>query len=341
MSDPDSPIDDAVELPPPAAPLPPPPRRASMIGPVIGGIIAAMLGYGLAQFVPHGWPIADTTALQSQLAAQADALAAFKTKLAELPQPDTTLSARVTALEQAKPADTSALDQRIAALETQLTAMAAQPADGSAASAAALAQLQADVTALKTSGPSSAAMDAKLADADAKLAAVTDAAQATVKATAANAAIGQIAAALDSGAPFTAAVDSLAAANLPAVLTDHAKTGLPSLQALTASFPDAARVALDASLRANMGDSWTARASAFLRNQTGARSLTPREGTDPDAVLSRAEAALNTGDLATTLAELATLPPEGQAAMADWLARCTLRQQAIIAVQALSTTTGG
>jgi hypothetical protein len=60
---------------------------------------------------------------------------------------------------------------------------------------------------------------------------------------------------------------------------------------------------------------------AFLRVQTGARSLQPREGTDPDAVLSRAEAAVKGGDVAASLTELAGLPAQGQAAMADWSAR--------------------
>ena len=90
-----------------------------------------------------------------------------------------------------------------------------------------------------------------------------------------------------------------------------------------------------------MGESWTSRVSAFLRNQTGARSLTPREGNDPDAVLSRAEAALGAGDLATVLKELAALPPEGQTAMAAWQARCVTRQAAISAVQSLSASVGG
>ncbi|MBV5276525.1 hypothetical protein JZU56_01410, partial [bacterium] len=66
----------------------------------------------------------------------------------------------------------------------------------------------------------------------------------------------------------------------------------PSAQALQASFPDSARTALEAALRANMGESWSERVGNFLRTQVGVRSLTPRDGPDPDAILSRAEAAL-------------------------------------------------
>ncbi|NCM97487.1 MAG: hypothetical protein GW948_09390, partial [Rhodobacterales bacterium] len=109
----------------------------------------------------------------------------------------------------------------------------------------------------------------------------------------------------------------------------------PTLAALQAAFPEAARAALDAALRADMGTSLTQRMTAFLRTQTGARSLTPREGTDPDAVLSRAEAALLGGDLAGAQAEIGALPPEAQAAMADWQALAERRLAATDALAAL------
>ncbi len=324
-------------------------RRASPVGPVIGGVLAAALGFGLVQFVPNGWPIADTSALETKLAAQADQTNALAAKVAEFPKAtptDQTLADRVTALESATAPDLSAFDQRITVLEQRLTAIEALPADGSGASTAALAQLQSDVAALKSGGlggdvvqQAASAIDAKLAEADAKIAAIKTEAEATAKAAAARAAVQQIAAALDSGAPFVAATAVLP--DLPSVLSDGAKTGLPTLQSLRASFPAAARAALEASLRTNMGESWTDRVSAFLRNQTGARSLTPHEGNDPDAVLSRVEAALNAGDLVTVLKELTALPPAGLTAMAEWQALCNQRQEAVSAVQSLSAAIGG
>ena len=100
-------------------------------------------------------------------------------------------------------------------------------------------------------------------------------------------------------------------------------------------FPDAARAALEASLEANMGATWSERVKNFLRAQTGARALTPQEGDDPDAVLSRAEAALAAGDVEGALAELDALPAEGKAAMTDWLAQANLRLQAEAALAPL------
>ena len=140
-------------------------------------------------------------------------------------------------------------------------------------------------------------------------------------------------AALDTGAPYASATSM---ADLPPVLADHAETGLPSLTALKASFPDAARLALEAALRADMGGTWAERVTNFLRNQTGARSLTPREGNDPDAILSRAEAALNAADLPRALTEIQSLPPEAQTALQDWTTNAALRQSALEAMTALA-----
>ena len=90
-----------------------------------------------------------------------------------------------------------------------------------------------------------------------------------------------------------------------------------------------------------MGEGWTDRLSAFLRSQSGARSLTPREGTDPDAVLSRAEAALRDGQIKAALAELAGLPPAGTEAMAPWIADATRRLGAEQAIADLSVALNG
>ena len=68
-----------------------------------------------------------------------------------------------------------------------------------------------------------------------------------------------------------------------------------------------------------------AASGAFLRTQMQARSLTPQEGSTPDAVLSRAEAALGGGDVAATLAELDALPAEGRAAMQGWIDEARIR----------------
>lgn len=319
-----------------------PQKSRSVLWPILGGVVAAAAGFGLAQVVPNGWPVQDTTSLSSQLAAEVNEVKTLKAQIVELGQRIETVSAladRVSKLETAPPAAQGG--DQVAALEARIATLEARPS-GTTGDPAALTQLRAEVEALKANGAGivspevQAALDAKVKDTEAKLAAIEAAAQSNAEAVTARAALSQIAAALDSGAPYTAALADLKGATLPAVLTDNASAGLPTLQGLQADFPAAARAALEAALRAHMGQTWSERVATFLRAQTGARALAPREGDDPDAVLSRAEAATAKGDLATALKELSALPPEGQAAMADWQARAQLRLDAAAALQSLN-----
>ena len=322
-----------------------PKPRVSVVPLVLGGVVAAALGFGLAQVVPQGWPLGDVAQLSAQMTAQSEQVAALTTKLADLANApvaklDPALGDRLTAVEVALAAvpDAAVLMQRLDAVEKQVAARpVTQTGTTSPVDGAALAQIQAEIDALKTGG---AALDSKLAAAASQLDGIKAAAQAIVTQGAGRSALHQLQAALDSGAPYGSALADLATTDLPAILTAHAAAGLPTIQTLRTAFPAAARAALDASLRATSSDSWTDRVSVFLRGQTGARSLTPREGTDPDAVLSRAEAAIATGELALALTELAGLPDAGKAAMAGWLDLAAQRQDAVAAVQSLSASLG-
>ena len=309
---------------------------AWVIWPLLGGALAAAAGYGVAQYVPNGWPMASVVTLQTQVAVLSDQVQALQ---ADLQKAD----ARLASLETA-PAPQSDAGQ-IAALELRLAALESKPIPAGTDSAA-LDQLRAEVAAIKTNGAAvmsaqvQADLDAKVQATEAKLTAIEQSAQAQAAATLTRAALGQIAAALDSGAPYPSAIAALAGADIAVVLTDNATAGLPSLQALQASFPDSARTALEAALRANMGESWSERVGNFLRTQVGVRSLTPRDGPDPDAILSRAEAALSAGDVAQALAEIATLPTPAQDALSAWRVRAQLRLDAQAALAALLAKAG-
>ena len=309
---------------------------AWVIWPLLGGALAAAAGYGVAQYVPNGWPMASVVTLQTQVAVLSDQVQALQ---ADLQKAD----ARLASLETA-PAPQSDAGQ-IAALELRLAALESKPMPAGTDSAA-LDQLRAEVAAIKTNGAAvmsaqvQADLDAKVQATEAKLTAIEQSAQAQAAATLTRAALGQIAAALDSGAPYPSAIAALAGADIAVVLTDNATAGLPSLQALQASFPDSARTALEAALRANMGESWSERVGNFLRTQVGVRSLTPRDGPDPDAILSRAEAALTAGDVAQALAEIAKLPTPAQDALFAWRVRAQLRLDAQAALAALLAKAG-
>ena len=351
MTDNPDPVAEPNQAPQAVEPVKAAKPRTSAVPLVLGGVIAAALGFGLAQVIPQGWPLTQvsglTAQIAAQIAAQSQAIAGLQSKLADLAnapiaKPDPALGDRLATVEASvaalpKPVDVAPLTQRLDAIESQLAGLSTAPGATGTFDGAALAQLRSEVAALKSGGP---ALDAKMAEATAQLDGIKAEAQAVVKAAAGRAALHQIQAALDSGAAYGSALADLPTTDLPEILTTHAQSGMPSLQALRATFPQAARAALDAALRAASGESWTDRVSTFLRGQTGARSLTPHTGTDADAVLSRAEAAMVQGDLTAALAELDGLPDPGKAAMADWLALAKQRQDAVAAVQALTASLG-
>lgn len=349
--EPDSPTTEAMPTPP-AASLPPapppakPPARRGASGAiwlVLGGVIAAGLGFGASRLLPGLLPMDDPSALQAQLDALAKDNAALKSRLevlAEQPAPiDRAILDQIAALESRPLASDPSPD--LAALKAQVQALASAPSAGGA-DPAALKALQDQVAALSTapSAAIDAALNAAVKSAQDQLAATVASAEASAARLTADAALTRIAAALDSGAPYGAALADLGGVAIPPVLADHAETGLPTLQALRDAFPEAARQALDDARRADMGADWTDRITAFLQAQTGARSLTPREGNDPDAVLSRAEAAVVSGDLAAALAELGALPDAAKPALADWQAQAQLRLDAAAALGELAKAGG-
>lgn len=341
-----TPVAMAEPKPQSAAPNPqgPAKRRGGILAPVIGGALAAAAGYGLAQYVPNGWPLQDTSALEAQVASQTEMIAGLQSRLATVesakvpdiaPLMDTlsTLNGRMAALETGpaeRAEEIATLTASVAALQAAVEALKSAPAVTGQGDA----QVPANITAL------AAAAEARLKEAEAQAATMKAEAEALTRAAVAQAAFWRLQAAVDSGAPFAAILPELGQ-EVPKALQAHAETGLPSLGALQESFPEAARLALEAALRADMGDSWMERATSFFRSQTGARALTPHEGSDPDAVLSRAEAALQAGDLSKTLTEVSGLPEVAQTALAEWRTKAETRQAALVALAELAGKIGG
>ncbi|SMO79534.1 COG4223 family protein [Paracoccus laeviglucosivorans] len=140
--------------------------------------------------------------------------------------------------------------------------------------------------------------------------------------------------AIEGGAPRDQALADLTGAGIevPAVLTGD----VPRLDQLRAEFPAAAREGLRASIEAQPANGGVMSAVGdFLRVQTGARSVEPRDGTDPDAVLSRANAAVEAGNIQGAMTEIAALPQAGQQAMAQWTGRAQVWVDANAALNAL------
>jgi hypothetical protein len=340
-----------------------PPRRTGFLNVVLGGVVAAGLGAGamyLAQdraWIDMG---SGTDALQATIDAQSGRIASLKAAL------DNTAE-QIEALGTAQPnadaigqsldalrasddgasAEMVALAETLARLrarledvETQPIPKAELPAEVVTAYEAQLADVLGAVDArfVEMNG----ALDAKLAEIEAAQAAAAlseqEALQAANAATA-RAAMSRVIIALDSGAGFADDLAELAQTvnlELPKALTEESREGVPTLSALMADFPEAARAALRAATAAAASDGSVSPLTAFLRTQLGARSLEPREGDDADAILSRAEGAVGKGDLDTALTEIATLPPVAQDALAGWVARAETRRAALAAAAGVS-----
>ncbi|MBS0563563.1 MAG: hypothetical protein JSR87_03510 [Proteobacteria bacterium] len=320
-----------------AAPSPPP-RRRSWWFPVavLAGAVTAAAGFAggvlLVQRYPEilgltggagvdqrlsdlGKRLDDLAARQAQLAGQPGSAAAIEA----LRSQQTTALADLTAGQEALSHDLQSLSERIAKVESLPVAATGETAVQIATQTA---RAEENARAAQTAAQK-----------------LKDAADATLHRAAVDTAMASLTAALDSGAALGPGLAQLTKAGVavPEALAAQAQ-GVPTLAALRAAFPDAARDALAQSLAATAGTGLWARTVAFLRSQSGERSLTPRAGTDPDAVLSRAEAALKMDDLAAALDEIAALPPAGQARMAEWAGLARRRLEAKAAIAALSAT---
>ena len=315
--------------PPPQAPDDPivlaAPTKPKSNTPLTLGLGAA-LGIGMAAL---GYGAALTYPLLGAAPASTDQ-AALAELIAEVGEVEASLLTRIAALESAPAVefDTSELEAHIAALEAKL---AAAPPNSDLR--AELADIRAKLTQSDPAPAIKAAIAAQMGavekTAQDMVARVSDAANQAARLSA----LTLLQAALDTGAPYASASAQI---SLPEVLAANTETGIPSLTHLRDTFPDAARAGLDAALKSNMGATWSERITNFLRSQTGARALTPREGSDPDAVLSRIDAALTGADMPAVVTELAALPAAAQTAMQVWIDQAKLRADALAAFSKLT-----
>ncbi|MCV3269974.1 COG4223 family protein [Roseobacter sinensis] len=311
--------------PPPAAPQ----RTTSFWPAVFGGIVAALLGFiaGRGDMLDAYLPGAaapepvDLAPLNSELAALSERLGALETaETPEMPEiPD--LSADLGGLSQSLASVETALQSVTTRLEELEARPVADPVAPPPDNSEELAALQSSIEEL----------EARLAEEDAR-------ASAEAERILARAALTRVITAVETGEAFEPALGALeevTPVEVPEALRTAALEGVPTVSALRESFPEAARAAL-AAARAEVPESEVDGLGGFLRRQLSARSVTPREGSDPDAVLSRAEAALRAGDLDAALAETEALPDAAKTAMQDWLAGATARKAAGDAAKALS-----
>ena len=330
----------AVEPVPEPRPEPPPPQRGpGVFAPLLGGALAAVGGFALSHFNVFGLAPGSVPVDLAPLSAQIEAAGTAQTAALDALSADlSALSSRVAVLEGAPAPDLSrldALDQRLAAIETM-------PADGNASTAALtakLAELEQRIATLPAGGADPALQEkldaalSRLSEAEASATSRAAEAEAAAKAAARAMAIDDLSAAVASGQPFATELQALGDPTLTETLGPIAETGAPTLAALQATFPDAAREAIRIARDLSVEDGWGDRLVDFLASQTEARSLTPLDGDTPDAILSRAEFALSEGRVGDALKELDPLDPAVKRPLDPWIAQAQAHLAANAALQ--------
>ncbi|MCB1341769.1 MAG: hypothetical protein KDK24_12050 [Pseudooceanicola sp.] len=353
---PTEPVDEAVEAEPigeepvseqPTAVEPPPSeppaeRRGGFGAALLGGVVAAVIGFVagkagiLDPMLPPGWRTPDYAAqlgaLEAKITDQSGDLTALREQVGAIKLPDLApLDARLSAMEPLG-GQVETLGQTLSNLESRFTELEKRPIS-EGVSPEAIAAYERELQRMQ------AALEAQRAEVDRYVSQARDmeaeAGQSRQLAAQRNA-MTRLQTALVGGDPYAPMLAELrdSGLDIPGDLTAGAEAGVPTLAALRAAFPDAARRALAAARESSKGDN--PGFSAFLARQFGARSVQPRSGDDPDAVLSRAEAAVTDGRIDTALSELDTLPEAARAEMTAWIADARARQSALAAADTLA-----
>ena len=318
-----------------------------------GGLLAGVIGFVAALLPGHfnpSAPIAPVLAAQNQLLEQIQAQTAQIEAIQAQPKPvdlsgevatladlATALRADLSTLKLAQMAQGQTLSQRISTLEKRPLAEGVSPL-AIAAYERELAQLRADIGQVTSEAASK--IEATKAAAEALESNAVKLSRKGTVTTALNA----IRVAVEAGASYDAALADLAAATdleIPTGLAENASNGVTSLNVLQNQFSPAARVALKLVRQEQEPAEGENGMLAFFKAQLGVRSLSAKEGTSADAVLSRAQAAVGVGNFEVALSEIATLSDAGQVSLREWSLAAALRLEVLAALQEFSSALTG
>jgi len=127
---------------------------------------------------------------------------------------------------------------------------------------------------------------------------------------------------VDLGRPFDNLINELSdKITVPSELKLIASKGVMPLRDLQKEFLELSRKALSKSFEAGSDRSMKEKVTFFVRKNLGVRSLTPRIGDDPDAILSRVEAFVIQKKLSEALELISFLPPDGLNEFEGWTKR--------------------
>lgn len=336
---------------------------------LLGGVAAAAIGFGAGYLLTRDAGF-DSAPLEAKLTEQSEQIGALQSRIAALSEgPD------LSALEQeisdshqgaaesiaALSEETRAQAEELTALDERLTSVELR-GQGGVADETTLSAYERELVELRDQmSAQSEELTAAAEDASSRLEALeADAAEVrdvstrlreeaeTARTAAeearamaeARTALSAVETALMQGRPYQDALLPLAEmVDVPEVLSAPAGAGVATEADLREQFSVAARDALaEARATGESGEEGGGKLGAFFRSQFQVRSTTARDGASADAILSRAEAALKSGDLNGALTEIDTLPEAAKAPLADWADAARTRADAVEAASGISTT---
>lgn len=316
------------------APKGPPSSRAALAVALLA-LIVAVASAGWLILGRAGAPPAGTAELTQQLAAleariEAASAVDVDADLAEIRAQIASLSA-APAIAPRLADEVDTLSSKLASVEMRLGALESATGDELAAAQDVIQDVQGEIAELRR-------QFADLRESRAATGPVVS------RAVALALAAGRLQRAVAAGRPYSETLASLrdydgddAVTALRDRLARYAATGVATKDALIQRFAPTAR-AVVAAASGDAAESWTDRALSRLSSVVTIRPVGPEvAGGDPAARLARAEAQLQTGDLAGAVAELDGMTGAAAAAAADWLADARARLDADAAVDALET----
>ena len=334
-------------------------RRGGLFPALLGGVLAACLGFAAGQtgLLDSILPGAqqqneELSKLQTQISATTEKLVELETAVQSSATDLGPLNNRIDKLDGAVTEVSKSLDGRqqsladttaaLTELNTRLTSLEKRPID-EGVSQQAIVAYEREIAALSdTVTELRSEVEQLLENAHTLEASARDqqeAAEAAARLAERHSKVARLRSVAAIGSPFAVELADAAALGLdiPAVVESAAETGVTSVTTLAEMFPDVARDALAA---ARSEDPEKGGLAGYLQRQLGARSVTPREGDDADAVLSRVESAVQNGDIPKAMELIATLPEVAQAEMADWLILARTRVDVLAALDGLLPSNG-
>lgn len=344
---------------PPPSPAPKP-RSSVVPGAIAGGVVALLVAGGLSYsglLAPQASVPQDNSG--PAIAALESELASLRNQIAQLPAPagdNGETTGRIEALEaraesfagdietlrseiaqapnaSASPApafDATPLEERIAALETNLGSIANGGVDEAALDQR-LSAIRADIAAARQA---QVAADARLSSLEQSLTQLTGKVEEAAEApsTALIVAASSLKAAIDRGTPFLSELETYATLNPDAPqiaeLRNLAASGVPTRTAIAAEAEAAANAMIAAARPVDPNAGVLDRLASSAMGLVQVRPVGMVEGAGVPETTARIEAAVQAGDYARAITEVETLPGQAQAAGATFIERLKARMAA-------------